>query len=364
VGSVGLRKPKLQLYDIKRILVRLRKIMVHQSQHENPVPVTEVHPFIVPFYDMPGVRRLNDHMLLQTLIGKMKALNFEDVIVLPSTPLVAGLIGNLGESSSHYFCVDDYSQFTDAFALVSSMEQEMLAKVDSVFSISERLVQSRMPATGRGYFFPQGVEVDHFIRSRTPVPSAISRLRRPIIGFFGMIAPWIDLQLVEQCAKHYPEASFVLIGRTSVDLTVLSVVHNIFFIGEVPYGQLPAYAQAFDVALIPFVVNDLTRAANPLKLLEYLALELPVVSTDLPAIRNFKDHVHIAESAERFVELVGVALKDKDPERVKARRTIAGEYSWSAITERVSDIIERIDTTKHPEIPGERRVSAQESDTR
>lgn len=346
VSGVGLRKPRLQLNDLKRIFEKTRKIVTQHLPSSSSSPVVEFHPFIVPYYDTRIIRSMNNRMVHSAIKAKMKELHFRDPILLPTTPVVSGVVGTLGETSSHYICVDDYSQFEGSYRSVPEMEAEMLSKVDSCFAVSENLMRTRKPQRGSCYYLPQGVDAEHFESGLGMVPAEFDKIPKPIVGFFGLIAPWIDLNLIVRCAHVYPEASFVLIGRPSTDISALKEAKNVYFLGEVSYKLLPTYAQSFNVGLIPFIMNDLTVAANPLKLLEYFSLGIPVVSTDLPEVRKFKDFVNIAESKERFIDLIGKALQDTSQEKKDARRNLAQQFSWDSITEHVSEIIDRIDAEK------------------
>jgi glycosyltransferase involved in cell wall biosynthesis len=193
------------------------------------------------------------------------------------------------------------------------------------------LRESRTPPSGRNYFLPQGVDTDHFSRREGEPPEPLRSLPKPWIGFFGIIAPWIDQELLVRVARRHPKASVVLLGRSSTSTARLEAEANIHVLGEVPYAQLPQWSQWFDVGLIPFVVNELTVAANPLKLLEYLSLGIPVVSTDLPEVRKFRPLARVAETPEDFVRAVSEALDDRSSDAAKLRRMKALGFSWRAI---------------------------------
>src|SRR5258706_3785708 len=126
VGSVSLRRPRFQMYDVRRIAERFFKILIADRATGGASPVIAVHPFIVPFYDMPSIRTLNDAILRSALRSKMRKLEFKEIILCSFSPLVSGVIGTLDETSSHYFCVDDYSQFDGAYKSVRKLENEML----------------------------------------------------------------------------------------------------------------------------------------------------------------------------------------------------------------------------------------------
>src|SRR5262249_58655080 len=120
------------------------------------------------------------------------------------------------------------------------------------------------------------------------VPEELAKLPKPVLGFFGLVAQWVDLAAIEACARAFANGSVVILGKVApdVDPTSLRSLPNVHFLGRKPYAQLPAYCRGFDVALMPFKLNELTLNANPLKVREYLAAGLPGVSTDIPQVRR------------------------------------------------------------------------------
>ena len=126
-----------------------------------------------------------------------------------------------------------------------------------------------------------GVDFEHFRKALDAETNSrtIAHLPRPIIGFFGLIADWVDVDLMAHVAEHFSTGSFVVLGKATTDVSALSEMPNVHLLGRKPYADLPAYCKGFDVAMNPFRINDLTLNANPLKVREYLAAGLPVVST-------------------------------------------------------------------------------------
>src|SRR4029450_8258323 len=130
-------------------------------------------------------------------------------------------------------------------------------------------------------FAPHGVDVELFGKAQDPateIPAAARNLQKPVIGYFGSIHEWIDVELIEWLARARPEWTFLLTGHAAVDVAALRALSNVQLIGAQPYHSLPAWAKAFDVAIIPYRMNRQVENANPLKLREYLACGKPVVS--------------------------------------------------------------------------------------
>jgi glycosyltransferase involved in cell wall biosynthesis len=344
VGSLGLRRPKVSLYDIIRAGKKLQNLL--KGRDETGETITQVHPPVIPFHDSVMVRRLNERNIRTTLQKGMRRLGFSKPIVFSSSPLVGSLVGCFGETSSHYICLDDWSGFDRAFSCLLEEERKLLDKVDSCMAVSERLVQTRVPASGRVFYLPQGVDVDHFSRKNIPLPPRVASLPRPIVGFFGLLASFTNLELLATAARRHPDKSFVVLGRRAVDISAIQNIPNLHYLGEVPYEELPDYARSFDIGLIPFVINDLTTAANPLKALEYLALGIPVVSTDIPAVHRFQPMVHIAQDNDHFVELIGHALRSCGEEMARACTWQAAQFSWTRVVENVSDRVQEIEKEK------------------
>jgi glycosyltransferase involved in cell wall biosynthesis len=164
------------------------------------------------------------------------------------------------------------------------------------------------------------------------------------IGYVGALNFWFDTESVRLAALAHPEWRFLLIGPVgSRKLDVLRSIPNIFFRGEVPYADLSSHLSQVDVAIIPFLDSPLTMATNPIKLYEYFACGLPVVSTRLPEVEQFPDLVYFADSPEQFSGQIEVALREKDPALRARRICIAKRESWLARCMQLSEEIRKLD---------------------
>jgi glycosyltransferase involved in cell wall biosynthesis len=286
VNSIGLRAPSASSADFKRIISKLTAAASPIREVEPNLFV--LSPLSIPAYGHPFLRELNRRLLRQQVKRAMRNLGFTRVInyvFLPSAGLIAG---TLGEELLLYHCVDEYSAFTGmpSQALLE-IEERLLRRADLVLCSAERLVESKSKINPRTYLVRHGVDFTHFRRALDPqtiVPKEIAKLPRPVIGFFGLIADWVDLELLEAVARHFSKGSLVMLGKTTTDVSRLASLPNVHLLGRKSYDELPAYCKGFDVALMPFVINELTLNANPLKVREYLAAGLQVVSTAIPEV--------------------------------------------------------------------------------
>jgi len=160
-----------------------------------------------------------------------------------------------------------------------------------------------------------GVDVDHFKHEKKDVPvmDEIKKEYKMIIGYYGALASWFDYDLIRKLAKNYKDIAFVLIGikyDTSFDDSKINELDNVKYLGAVDYNELPNYANYFDIAWIPFVVNEITLATNPCKLFEYMALNKYIIASDLPECHKYKS-VNIAKNYKEYVNLIDNYKLDK-----------------------------------------------------
>jgi hypothetical protein len=308
--------------------------------------VTILDPFVIPFHDLNIVRRINERSLLAAIRKRMATLNFHNPIVLSSSPIIAPLVGKLGETSSHYFCLDEYSKFNGTFLSIKEFEASMIEKSDSSYFVSDVLLEKKRLAHRPAYYLPQGLELEHFRPVSRVEPISLKLPGRPIVGYHGVVGHWVDVELINMCAERYPDLNFVIVGKTTLETDLSFKETNVTHLGAVPYQDLPKYISLFDIGLIPFQVNELTIASNPLKLLEYLAFGLPVVSTDLPEVRKLQEVVYIAKGREDFINLIQEAIREDNSSKMQKRREIASKYSWKSIVEDISNNIINLEKEK------------------
>jgi glycosyltransferase involved in cell wall biosynthesis len=301
-------------------------------------------PLVIPLPGLAPVVRLNNAILAVTLRAACRRLGLRRPIVWSFFPNVAGLVGRLDERLVVYHCVDDYAEFRGmAPTSLRRLENQLLEAADLVFTSSESLCRERVTRNPHTIFIPHGVDVARFARALAPdvsIPEDLAGVRRPIVGFMGAVADFVDLELVAQAARMRPDWSFVMVGRWVTDLTAVRGLPNVHLLGQRPYEDLPAYCRGFDVGIIPFRLNNLTLRANPLKMREYLAAGLPVVSTPLPEVARYGALVRIAQGPVPFVGEIQQALSERGEPFLGMRLQAMRQESWEHRVEQFSEHVE------------------------
>lgn len=342
VNSIGLRAPSVSKADIGRSFEKLSKVMKPTVEVEPNLFV--MNPLAIPAYGNNLIKKLNGLSLLWQIKRTMKKLGFKRPVNYTFLPSAALLAKRLGEDYLIYHCVDEYAAFTDIEAgPILALEKELMQKSDLVVVSAEKLLDDKKSENPNTHLIRHGTDWRHFRTALDPeleIPAEIADLPKPIIGFHGLLADWVDFELIKKVAEHFSHGSVVLIGKVAADAekhaSVLDGVANVHFLGRKPYADLPAYCKAFDVALNPFVVNELTLAANPLKVREYLAAGLSTVSTDIPECRVLPDCLIGTDHAD-FIAKIESALADPKPREVISD-AIAHE-SWDAKVDEIRALI-------------------------
>ncbi|HKG62246.1 MAG TPA: glycosyltransferase [Pyrinomonadaceae bacterium] len=341
VNSIGYRTPTVSKADARRALKKLLAVTDRIRQVEPNIFV--LSPLAIPAYGKASIRAMNRHLLRYQVKRAMRSLGFSKPINWVFNPPAAVVAGTLGEDKLIYYCVDEYKEFTGVSGQVmADFENQLLRKANLSIVTSERLLQSRSKINPDAVLVRHGVDFSHFRKAldeETLVPAEVRDLPRPIIGFFGLIADWVDVDLIAEVAKHFATGSVVLLGKATTDVSILESLSNVHMLGRRSYDDLPGYCKAFDVALMPFRINELTLNANPLKVREYLAAGLPVVSTPIPEVEVL-GLCRIAEGAPATIKEIGEALLDPGPSIARSDQ-VRGE-SWEARLDEIRSHLARV----------------------
>jgi glycosyltransferase involved in cell wall biosynthesis len=284
---------------------------------------------------------MNRRSLKREIRRALDRAGIHDYVMVTGSPPSARVIGECGERASIYFCMDDFLVLPGTTPrMIAPLEQELLRRVDAVVATAQRLVEKKRCASGRGYHLPQGVNYAHFATPQ-PCPAELRDLPRPLIGFAGGVGAGIDVPTIHAIAAAIPNGSVVLIGPVALPVEELRGA-NIHVLGPRSYSDLPAFVQAFDVGIIPYVDNEWMRAVDPLKLLEYLAAGVPVVASPLPEVAKYAHAVMTAPLGDDFASAVVANLSSTGSARGECAQSIAAGHSWEHRAERFLEIVDEV----------------------
>jgi glycosyltransferase involved in cell wall biosynthesis len=313
INTVGLRTPKLSFYDLKRAFQVFNRWAGRNgdgNQGKAPDTGPEVlSPVMFPSFRPELLNRTNQLLLERAVRQALARVKAESAILISTLPLVPRIFKSGLFARTIYYCVDDFTLWPGVDGEITRrLESETLQACDALIATSDRLLVSRGAHVQRSLLLTHGVDFLHFNKSCHGSPlSEIAGLPRPVLGMFGVFDARTDGELLERLAKSFPEGSIVIIGPVDRDKRPFEALGNIHFFNAVPYDELPAWISGFDVCILPYEINNLARAINPLKLKEYLATGKPVVSTPLPEVLKLAPYLTAADRDE-FVSAVRSAV--------------------------------------------------------
>ncbi len=266
------------------------------------------------------------------------------------TPMALPFTNDLKPLASVFDVMDQLSAFKGAPPELLDQEQRLFKRVSLVFTGGQSLYEAKKDWHPRVYAFPSSVEAAHFAQARERrgkpglEPVDQSNLKHPRAGFFGVIDERLDIELLGQVADLRPYVQFVIIGPVvKIDPETLPQRENIHYLGGKSYKELPSYLAGWDVAMMPFAINESTEFISPTKTPEYLAAGCPVVSTPIrDVVRPYQalGLVHIASTASEFAAAIDAALEENASERLARADEFLASNSWDMTWRRMRDLID------------------------
>lgn len=286
-------------------------------------------------------------VLRQLLDEVLAGQSIEHPVLWYYTPMMLPLSRHIEASAVVYDCMDELSAFKFAPPEMTQLEAELMSRADVVFTGGYSLYEAKQGRHDNIHPFPSSVEREHFKQARSgldqpPVQAAVTG---PRLGFYGVIDERMDLELLATVADTRPDWSLVLVGPVvKIAEQDLPRRANIHYMGQQSYDDLPAFLSGWDVALMPFAINESTRFISPTKTPEYLAAGRPVVSTPIrDVVRHYGElqGVKIADTAEAFVAAceAQLALKETSAWLEQVDEALAS-LSWEQTQLRMSALID------------------------
>lgn len=345
VETIGLRSPKFNLYDLKRIWEKLSNWSNQNQQSQNTFPsnINIVRPFMIPFNQFTIIRKFNQWSVNKSINQKINELNFNEIITIASVPNAADYVGNYNEKLKLYFCVDEFSLWPGLdYNLVSKLEKKLIEKSDYIIATSTALTISKKKANKTTELIGHGVEFEHFNIGIKPIDQKSLK-----ICYFGLFDERNNQDIIREIALDLPNDQIDIIGNVVCNIARLEGLKNVRFKGAVNYKELPKEIKQYDIFILPYVENELTRNINPLKLKEYISTSRFIISTPLPEVVKYNSYISIAKNGSEFISLINQYRNNPNDlnlfDPIKSINYIKENETWDSKAARLSNLIKQFE---------------------
>jgi glycosyltransferase involved in cell wall biosynthesis len=270
------------------------------------------------------------------------------------TPMALAFSSHYSPDLIIYDCMDELSAFKFAPESLKNFEKELLSKSDIVFTGGNTLYEAKKDRHSNIHPFPSSIDKKHFEKARQTKTEPIDQenIPHPRLGFYGVVDERFDIELIKSMAEAKPDWHFVIIGPVvKIDPDTLPHRDNVHFLGNKSYQELPEYVAGWDIALIPFLINESTKFISPTKTPEYLACGKPVISTPInDVIHPYKDEnlVHIGNNAAEFIAVAEAELaKGHDAAWLAKVDHFLTDNSWDHTWNSMAELIHKTLATKN-----------------
>ena len=348
VNSISMGLPSMRSPDFwGKIKRKLRSYARFIRRTEEGIIV--VTPIVTPFYSSRAGRAINLLLLLIQFKLLMVAFDFRGPVLWIAIPTARDIVGRLGERALIYQVSDKYDanrmDHATSSSLIADMHRDLLARADLVYYSGRKLYEEDMAAhseiRGKSKRLEQAVDFDHFASATSQVwevPEDVAAIPEPRLGYFGQVDPWLlDQELIRYVSRERPGWHWVLLGLKAARLGIEDLP-NVHYLGSRPYADMPHYAAAFQVCVLPWVTdNEFVSYGSAIKVREYLATGKPVVITPLYEYEPLDGILRISRSYDDFIGKVedALACDDTGGGRRARQRAVEGN-TWDARAEEVS----------------------------
>jgi glycosyltransferase involved in cell wall biosynthesis len=337
----------------------LSRLAAHYRIHffEEPVfhpkkhlaAISEPHPNVMVWTPHTPVESQGFHddqlPYLQPLVRQL-GIDYPEHMVWFYTPMALPLMDELSPGLVVYDCMDELAAFKNSPKQLLQRENALFKVADIVFTGGPSLFTLKRARHPNVHCFPSSVDTAHFAEAldRANSHSAVAAVPRPRLGYYGVIDERLDLTLLARLADAHPEWQIILVGPVvKIDVADLPQRRNIHYLGQQPYADLPRFLAGWDVCLLPFARNESTRFISPTKTLEYMAAELPIVSTDIAdVIELYGEAVSIATDVNEFIAACESALHATPGQgagKIQAMRRLVATSSWENTAEHMRRLL-------------------------
>ncbi len=347
INSLGMRTPSpgRSTQPCKRIL---RKLMSIAKGLRKVAPGMWVFsPLMLPPTSKSWARKINGRLIAAQIRLLLKIVGIHRWLTWVTVPTASDVLEALPDGVTFFNRSDVFSKFPEACGeFIKSCEAKLLNNSDITLYVNRKLMTEDVGPQNRKYYLGHGVDYDQFVGAKGNGKSMhpeLSSLNRPIIGFFGAIDDYtIDLKLLKFAAESLQEMSFVLIGLSTLDISDITSLPNVYYFGFRPYSEVPEFGAGFDVGIMPWLQNEWIDYCNPIKLKEYLALGIPIVTTPIPQAQEYPGLLSIATTPEGFVKAIRVAVASDNEHSRLLRQKAVEKDSWTHKADEVLQLAENV----------------------
>lgn len=287
----------------------------------------------------------NIHLLEDIMKKAFKDFSIEENIFWYYTPMALEYTAFFSPKVIIYDCMDQLAAFKNAPPALLKLEKDLFKKADIAFTGGQSLYEAKKHYHHSVHCFPSSIDKKHFGRAAADLtdPEDQKLITQPRAGFFGVIDERFDIDLLKEISSLLPDWSFVIVGPTAkIDPVTLPQAENIHYLGIKKYAELPGYLSNWDVAIMPFALNESTKFISPTKTPEYLAAGKKVVSTAVhDVVHPYEDLglVSIGRSSREFADQIKSSL-EKDQQWEEKVQEYLQDFSWDHTYEQMKKLVE------------------------
>ncbi len=279
--------------------------------------------------------KFNLHSTLKSINNYAQKLGFKNIILWSSYPLITEYFDEINHDISVFDTVDNWCQHASYKKFWPKLKENykiIRDRAKLIFILSPDSEKIFYPRTENIFQITQGIDLGHYQIKNNLINNDIIRIPHPIIGYVGIIQEnRVNIKLIKYIAQKNPDKSIVIIGPVwnKKDYEKLKKHHNIYLLGKKAYREIHDYINQFDVGIIPHLTNEFIKYTCPMKLYEYMACGIPIVTTDTPGVEQFKKFIKISNDFEEFNNFINMELKTNSIDKINARLQIIKEHTWA-----------------------------------
>ncbi|HSB92202.1 MAG TPA: glycosyltransferase family 1 protein [Flavitalea sp.] len=312
------------------------------------ITLTKENVFVVVPHLKNGMQDVSVEKRQETLLQQLfNTLGLHNYMFWYYTPMALAFTSSFNPEVVVYDCMDELSAFKFAPPSLKRFEADLLQKADVVFTGGQSLYEAKKDSHHNIHPFPSSIDKEHFSKGRqkTSEPADQLKIPHPRIGFYGVVDERMDIELIGEVARQRPKWHFVIIGPVvKIDPSTLPKYSNIHYLGGKTYNELPSYLGGWDIAIIPFALNESTRFISPTKTPEYLSAGKPVISTSIRDVVHpygTNELVHIADSPAEFIEAAEKEISKSDRSTWLSKVDVfLSDVSWDNTWKKMMNLID------------------------